>query len=461
MSLPDRKAGSFILDDSLLRAADIRGVAGDVLTAGAACAVGKAFGSIVRREGLKKVLVGGDGRLSTPELSAALTEGLVSCGLEVTDIGCCPTPALYYAVHESRDAGGVMVTASHNPKEYNGFKMMIAGTPFFGSRIEELGRLAASGDFVRGAGVLKKQDFLDRYISRLTADMCAGGRPLNIVWDCGNGTAGTIVPALTKRLAGRHIVLNGAIDGNFPAHAPDSSHVENLTELREAVLREKADLGLAFDGDADRLGVIDSEGALVETDKLLQVFAEKVLKDFPGAVIVADIKSSKTFISETVRMGGRPVIWKTGHSFIKQKMKETGAPLGGEMSGHICFADKYYGFDDALYAAVRLIDIAGHTGETLHDRIARIPQTYATPEIQIPCPDREKSGRIENVKKILKQEGIFFEDFDGIKVTAPSSGWWLLRASNTSPSLVARCEADTPEELEILRAALFYYLKNS
>lgn len=461
MSLPDRKAESFILDDSLLRAADIRGVAGESLTSDAARAVGKSFGSIVRREGLEKVIVGGDGRLSTPELSAALIDGLLSCGLAVSDIGCCPTPMLYFAVHETGNAGGVMVTASHNPKEYNGFKMMIAGKPFFGSRIEELGRLAASGDFVSGRGVLKKEDFLDRYLARLTTDLCPGGRPLTVVWDCGNGTAGAVVPALVKRLAGRHIVLNGAIDGNFPAHAPDSSHVENLSELRQAVLREKADLGLAFDGDADRLGVIGSDGVLVETDRLLQVFAEHVLKDFPGAVIVADIKSSKTFISEIARMGGRPVIWKTGHSFIKQKMKETGAPLGGEMSGHICFADKYYGFDDALYAAVRLIDIAGQAKERLPERIARIPVTHATPEIQIPCPDGEKSGRIENVKKILRQEGISFEDFDGIKVTAPSSGWWLLRASNTSPSLIARCESDTPEELETLRATLFHYLKQS
>lgn len=461
MSLPDRKVQGFVLDDSLLRAADIRGVAGDTLTVEAACAVGKAFGTILRREGFEKVLVGGDGRLSTPDLSAALTDGLLSCGAEVIHIGCCPTPMLYFAVHETGNAGGIMVTASHNPKEYNGFKMMIAGKPFFGSRIEELGGLAASGNFISGGGVLKKEDFLDRYVSRLIADMPPGGRPLSIVWDCGNGTAGAVVPELVRRLPGRHIVLNGTIDGNFPAHAPDSSHIENLSELREAVLREKADLGLAFDGDSDRLGVIDSKGVLVETDKLLQVFAEKVLKNHPGAVIVADIKSSKTFISEIARMGGRPAIWKTGHSFIKQKMKETAAPLGGEMSGHICFADKYYGFDDALYAAVRLIEFIGQAEETLHDRIARIPQTYATPEIQIPCPDGEKSGRIENIRKILIQEGISFEDFDGIKVTGPSSGWWLLRASNTSPLLIARCEADTPEELERLRKTLFHYLKRA
>lgn len=452
MSSPDRT----ILDKSVLRAADIRGVAGLTLTDSGAELIGRAFGTVLIREGLRGCLVGGDGRLSTPALSAALIRGLVSCGLNVTDIGCCPTPLLYFAALLTGKSGGVMVTASHNPKEYNGFKLTADGRSFCGGEIQNLGTLIERNDFETGRGTLRNEDFLPRYIDRILQDFRPDGKPLTVVWDCGCGTAGVVVPSLARRLAGRHIVLNDRVDGNFPAHAPDSSKIENLTVLRETVLREKADLGLAFDGDSDRLGVIDANGEFLETDRLLQIFAEEILKTHAGAVFIADIKSSKTFSSEIRRMGGRPLIWRTGHSFIKTKMKETNSPLGGEMSGHICFADKYYGFDDALYSAIRLLDIAAHrTGESLQDRIARIPKTFASPEIQIVCSDKEKFQRVEKIKEILRAQGKSFDETDGVKYVYPSTGWWLLRASNTSPCLVCRIEADTLEETNLLKKDLF------
>ena len=453
MSSPDN---DFVLDKTILRAADIRGVAGLTLPARAAELIGRGFGSVVLRRGLKTVIVGGDGRLSTPELKNALIRGLAACGARVVDIGLCPTPMLYFAVVTTPETAGVMVTASHNPKEYNGFKMLLDGQSFCGSDLFGLGDVIDRRDFTAGEGKTEKADFLTRYVDRLARDFRPSSKPLTVVWDCGNATAGVVVPELVKRLNGRHIVLNGRIDGNFPVHAPDCSKEENLRELQAAVLREKADLGLAFDGDADRLGVVDSRGRMVQADKLLPVYAEEILKTHPRAVFIADIKSGKTFSSEIKRLGGVPVIGKTGHSFIKMKMRETGALLGGEMSGHICFADKYYGFDDALYSAVRLLDIAAHMENgTLQDRIDRIPETFATGEIQIPCPDGEKFRCVEEIKASLNRQGIAFDDTDGVKRVWPTTGWWLIRASNTSPALVGRCEADTKAELDALVQNLF------
>lgn len=448
-----------ILASSLLRAADIRGVAGEVLTVETAELIGKAFGTILRNKNQTAVFVGGDGRLSTPELLEALIKGLLSCGINVTHIGTCPTPTVYFATQISDIACGIMVTASHNPKEYNGFKMVVEKKPFFGESIQELGKIADTGSFAEGKGSLTKTDITSQYIKRLVQDFHPDGKELTVVWDCGNGTAGTVVPELIQHLPGRHILLNEEVDGSFPIRKPDSSHAEDLTELSKMVLKEKADIGFAFDGDSDRLGVITSDGEMLETDKLLQIFAEDILKTHPAATIVIDIKSSKTFASEVSRMGGKPLIWKTGHSFIKQKMNEVNAPLGGEMSGHICFADKYYGYDDALYAAIRLLDIVSHMNkESLLDRVKRIPQTFATPELQIASTDEEKFQYIEKIKQRLRAKNIPFEETDGIKVVHPSGGWWLLRASNTSSFLIGRCEADTAEELEQLKNEFFSYI---
>ena len=452
MSLPDKKT----IDTSILRAADIRGVAGSALDSETAGLIGKAFGSVLIRKGITEIFVGKDGRLSSPELSEALIKGLLSCGLNVIDIGCCSTPMLYFASYSVEECGGIMVTASHNPKEYNGFKMLINRRSFCGDAITALGGFIERGDFEAGSGTIRCDDFLTRYIDRLLQDFRPDGKELTVVWDCGNGTAGVVVPELVRRLPGRHIVLNEKVDGNFPAHAPDASKIEYLTQLRQTVLKEKADLGLAFDGDSDRLGVIDAEGEMLQADRLLTIFAEDILKTRPDAVFIADVKSSKVFSDEIKRLGGTPLFWKTGHSFIKLKMQETGSPLGGEMSGHICFADKYFGYDDGLYAAVRLLDIAAHwQGENFQKRIRRIPKTCATPEIQIPCPDSQKFRHIEEIKAKLKENGLFYDDTDGIKMVFPSSGWGLIRASNTSPCLIVRCEADTQKELEQIKKILF------
>ena len=456
MSSPDN---TLFADKSILRAADIRGVAGVSLTPLTACLIGKAFGTVLIRKGIKICFVGGDGRLSTPMLSEALIQGLLSCGIDVINIGSCPTPMLYFAAHLEKNVGAIMVTASHNPKEYNGFKMMVDQESFCGKAIEDLGRLIDRQDFETGIGNLKHENFLNRYVNRLVQDFNFNGKPLKVVWDCGNAMAGIVVPSLINRLPGCHILLNKKIDGNFPVHPPDSSKAEYLTALSQTVVKEKADLGVAFDGDADRLGVITSDGNFLQTDHLLQIFAEDILKKNPDAVFIADIKTGKTFISEIKRMGGRPLIWKTGHSFIKKKMKETNALLGGEVSGHICFADKYFGFDDALYSAVRLLNIvANQKEESFLERIQRIPKTVISPEMEIFCPDDQKFQCVEKIKKILQDQQLSFDETDGIKYIYPSTGWWLLRASNTSERLICRCEADTIEEMEQLKKDLFHLL---
>ena len=445
------------LHPSILRAADIRGVVGKTITSATSELIGKSFGTILRRNGEKKICVAFDGRESSPELADSLIHGLMSCGLEVFNLGCAPTPLLYFALHVSDAPNGVMVTGSHNPKEYNGFKLVMKKAPFFGEQIQELGYLAKKGKFDKGKGFSERIDYTEQYIHRILKDF-RNGIGLTVVWDCGNGATGKIIQDITSSLPGRHIIINGEIDGGFPNHHPDPNHPENMKQLQDVVLLENADLGLAFDGDGDRLGVVDATGRLLFGDQLLQVFAEDILRLSPSATIIADIKASKTFFDEISRMGGKPLLWKTGHSFIKQKMRETKARLGGEMSGHFFFADKYYGYDDAIYAAIRLLEIASNGyAETLAQRINRIPQTFCTPEIQIKCDDSKKFQSIEKVKAVLKSKNISFEEIDGIKVSS-SSGWWLLRASNTEPMLVARCEADTLEILEKIKKEMNSYL---
>ncbi|HBO59742.1 MAG TPA: phosphomannomutase [Alphaproteobacteria bacterium] len=451
MSSPDT------FDCSILRAADIRGVAGRSLRNQDAFAIGKAFGTILIESRKSKVYVARDGRLSSDSLHCSLTDGLTSCGLTVIDIGVCPTPMLYFATQTGKTDCGVMVTASHNPKEYNGFKFVLNGRLFFGKDIQALGGRIAAADFVSGAGERETQSIKMLYIQKLLTAYQRGNHPLTAVWDCGSGTSATIVPELVKFLNGKHIVLNATVDGNFPAHAPDASNPAELTGLRDAVLANRADLGLAFDGDSDRLGVFDSRGGFVFMDSLLPVFAEPVLSRQKGASIVADVKCGKTFASEIKRLGGNPVITKTGHSFIKQKMVETHAPLGGEKSGHICFADSYYGYDDALYAALRLLSIAEQGN--FQSRLDAVPETCLSPEIKFPCPDSTKFAKMERAKELLRRDGIAFDDTDGVKVFKPSGAWWLLRASNTVPALLGACEADSADELADLKSELTAFAK--
>jgi phosphomannomutase len=448
------------IDPTILREYDIRGIVGKSLTSDDVHALGRAFGSIVVRGGGKTVAVGYDGRTSSPQLETALVEGLVATGLVVHRIGLGPTPMLYFAVHHLGADGGMMITGSHNPPDYNGIKMTLGGRPFFGEDIQRLGRLAATGDFVAGTGRTEDHPVAEAYVERLVQDF-EGGKPLTVAWDAGNGAAGEVLRMLSKRLPGRHVLINEVIDGNFPAHHPDPTVEENLRQLKQVVAEERCDLGIAFDGDGDRIGVVDARGRVLWGDQLLVILSRSVLADLPGATIIADVKASQVFFDEVTRMGGRPLMSRTGHSLIKTLMAETGAPLAGEMSGHVFFADRYYGYDDALYAAVRLLSVVGGSDTSLAEMRDAMPVTINTPELRIDCPEERKFAVIDEVRERLKSvNGVTVNDIDGVRVTS-DDGWWLLRASNTQAVLVGRCEAADKAGLERLITELRRQLRSS
>ncbi len=440
-------------DPSVLREYDIRGIVGQTLHPIDAFAVGRAFGSLVARAGGSRVVVGYDGRLSSPALEPPLVEGLKASGITAIRIGRGPTPMLYYAAVREKADGAAMVTGSHNPPDHNGFKMMFAGKPFFGEAIRGLGRLAESGDFVTAAGDERRIDVTDTYVARLARDWDGGSRALTVVWDNGNGAAGEVLGRLVARIPGRHVLLNGVVDGHFPAHHPDPTVPKNLEELRTEVERQKADLGIAFDGDADRIGIVDDSGAILFGDQLMILLARDVLSRNPGATIIADVKASQVLFDEITRAGGNALMWRTGHSLIKAKMAETKAPLAGEMSGHIFFAERWYGFDDALYAAVRLLGVIARSGSPLSELRSALPEVVNTPELRFPCPEERKFAVVDEVAERLRARGARLADIDGVRV-ATADGWWLLRASNTQAVLVARAEARDAEGLERLKAAL-------
>jgi phosphomannomutase len=447
-------AFSHVFDPTSLREYDIRGIVGQTLHPADAFAIGRVFGTIVSRGGGKTVAVGYDGRLSSPELEASLVKGLMASGMEVVRIGLGPTPMLYYTATTQKTDGAVMVTGSHNPANYNGFKMMLGRKPFFGTQIRELGEMAASGEVVaETAGSERSLDISDDYVARLLTDWDGGDRLLKVVWDNGNGAAGDVLTKLVASLPGEHIVLNGTIDGTFPAHHPDPTVPKNLEELIARVHAEHADVGVAFDGDADRIGLVDDTGEILFGDQTLVVLARDVLKSHPGATIIADVKASQVLFDEVALAGGTPLMWKTGHSLIKAKMAETGSPLAGEMSGHIFFADRWYGFDDALYAAVRALGIVARMDGPLSAVRLALPQVINTPELRFDCDDVRKFSVIEEVAARLRAAGAKVSETDGVRVLT-EDGWWLLRASNTQAVLVARCEAKTEAGLERLKAAL-------
>jgi len=446
------------LDPSTLREYDIRGVYGETLTEENAYALGRSFGSTVLDQGGERIVVGYDGRLSSPALEAALVSGLVDCGLVVACVGLGPTPMLYYAAHRLDADAGVMVTGSHNPPSYNGFKLMLAGRTLYGEAIQDLGRRAAAGDWRQGSGRTESGDVTTEYLQMLR-ETYAADLPVDVVWDCGHGAAGAVVTELVSRLPGRHRVLFGRIDGSFPAHHPDPTVAENLEDLIAEVTGGSYQLGIGFDGDGDRIGIVDGRGRIIWGDQILTLLARDVLREHPGATILADVKSSQVLFDEIAAAGGNPLMCRTGRSLIEARLHEIGAPLAGEMSGHIFFADRFFGHDDAIYVAMRFLDMLARQQTTAAELLDSLPRMHNTPELRIDCADERKFQAVAEIRQRLAASGARVNDLDGVRVTT-DDGWWLLRASNTQPALVLRCEADSVEALQRLKDAVRQHLES-
>ena len=447
-------------DPTILREYDIRGIVGTTLFPADAHALGRVFAQVLAAAGGRRAAVGYDGRLTSPEFEAALVDGLAEGGTDVVRIGRGPTPMLYYAAATLRVDGGIMVTGSHNPPDHNGFKIVLGGKPFYGEAVQRLGPMAlALGPPEAARGRIEEHRVFDDYVERLAKDY-DGTRPLTVAWDCGNGATGEVVTRLVQRLPGRNILINETIDGTFPAHHPDPTVAENLVQLQQKVQAERCDLGIAFDGDGDRIGVVDAKGRILWGDQLLIVLARDVLAHRPGAPIIADVKASQVLFDEIARAGGKPVMSATGHSLIKARLAETGAPLAGEMSGHVFFADRYYGFDDAVYVAVRLLGILSRARQTLSEMLDELPAAFNTPELRVPCPEARKFAVVEEVRDRLRRRGADVVDIDGVRVRNPD-GWWLLRASNTQAVVVVRAESTSPAGLDRVKQQLAAELASS
>ncbi|HEX6741456.1 MAG TPA: phosphomannomutase/phosphoglucomutase [Sphingomicrobium sp.] len=436
---------------TILREYDIRGIVGDTLTEADAYALGRAFGAKAHGEGARAIAVGRDGRTHSGMLEAELIRGLTESGISVIQVGMGPSPMLYFATHHLDVDGGIQVTGSHNPADYNGFKLLLKGRSVFGAEIQELGRRAASGHWHDGAGTIEEVDVRGAYVERLLQDF--SGKAYRVGWDAGNGAAGPVLDMLVERLPGHHHVIFSKVDGTFPNHHPDPTVEANLADLKALVEREQLDFGIAFDGDGDRIGAVDGRGRVIWGDQLLMILAEAVLRDEPGATIIADVKASQTLFDRVAELGGKPLMWKTGHSLIKSKMKETGAPLAGEMSGHIFFKHRWYGFDDALYAAVRLIEAVSGSGRSLTEIMDSMPRSVATPEMRFPVDEPRKFAIVDEVRDRLSADGARVDATDGVRVST-ADGWWLLRASNTQDVLVARAEAKDQAGVERLVAQI-------
>ena len=429
---------SHSFNPSVLREYDIRGIVGKTLFEADAQAIGRTFGTILVRDGGKTVAVGRDGRLSSDAMEAALIAGLTASGCDVVRIGLGPTPMLYFAEATLAVDAGIMITGSHNPGDYNGFKMVKRHGSFFGADIQTLGRMAAAGDWTSGAGSVSFHDIEDDYIARLLQGFDGGA--YRIGWDAGNGAGGRIIEKLTKLIPGEHHLLYTEIDGRFPNHHPDPTEEANLADLKALVAEKGLDFGLAFDGDADRLGAVDGLGRVVWGDQILSILAEPVLSALPGSTIIADVKASQALYDRIAELGGQPLMWKTGHSLIKTKMKETGSPLAGEMSGHIFFKHEWYGFDDAIYAGLRLVRAVTELGGSLTALKDAMPGMINTPELRFQVDETRKFAVIDEVLARLQADGAQVDRTDGARVNT-ADGWWLLRASNTQDVLVARAEA--------------------
>jgi phosphomannomutase len=453
MSRPDRHD----FDPSILREYDLRGTVGRTLHEADAYAWGRSFASHVRRasggEGPWRVAVGRDGRTTSPCLEAALVEGLAASGVDVVRIGLGPTPMLYFAEATLGVEAGVQVTGSHNPREDNGFKMALHGAACFGEELHRIAALAAAGDWDRGAGAVTETAVMGAYVDRLVAALAPVAPAFRIGWDAGNGAAGPVVEQLVKRLPGEHHLLFTDVDGDFPNHHPDPTIESNLADLKALVAAKRLHFGVAFDGDGDRIGAVDGAGRVVWGDQILAILAGPVLAEEPGAPIVADVKASNALFDRITALGGRAVMAPSGHSRIKARMKAEGAPLAGEMSGHLFFGQDYYGFDDALYAAVRLTRALGLSGRTLAEERDAMPALVATPELRFAVDPARKDAVVAEVRERLAAAGANLVLVDGVRVT-DADGWWLLRASGTQDMLTARAEATDEAALARLLARL-------
>ena len=436
---------------TILREYDIRGIVGDTLTEADAYALGRSYAALAREEGARRIAVGRDGRTHSGMLEAALIRGLTEGGIDVVLIGMGPSPMLYFATHHLDVDGGIQVTGSHNPANYNGFKLLLKGRSVFGQEIQALGRRSSSGHWSEGNGTTEEVDIREAYTNRLLEGF--SGKAYRVGWDAGNGAAGPILDMIADRLPGHHHVIFSQVDGTFPNHHPDPTVEKNLTDLKALVEREQLDFGIAFDGDGDRIGAVDGKGRVIWGDQLLMILAEPVLQEIPGATLIADVKASQSFFDRVAELGGTPLMWKTGHSLIKSKMKETGAPLAGEMSGHIFFKHRWYGFDDALYAAIRLIEAVSASGKTLTEIMDAMPRTTATPELRFQVDESRKFAIVDEVRDRLSADGAKVDATDGVRVST-GDGWWLLRASNTQDVLVARAEAADQPGLDRLVAQI-------
>jgi len=431
----------------IFKAYDVRGIVDKTLTEAGAESIGRGLGTMAAKKGVKKFVVGRDGRLSGPRLSQALARGLMAAGMDVIDIGVVATPMVYYATYLFETGSGVMVTGSHNPPEYNGLKMMVAGETLAAETIQDLRRLVEKGEFARGSGKLENADISASYLDRIASDVKLE-RPMTIAVDCGNGSPGAFAPKLFRRLGCEVIELFCDVDGNFPNHHPDPSKPENLKDLQLELTRTDAEVGLAFDGDGDRLGVVTKGGKVIYPDRQLMFFAADVLLRNPGAEIIFDVKCTRNLFPWIRQHGGRPLLWKTGHSLIKSKLRETGAPLAGEMSGHVFFKDRWYGFDDGMYAGARMLELLSRVDDP-SKTLESLPDSISTPEINVALEREGENHRlIGELQKTAKFEGATdVNTIDGLRVEYPD-GFGLMRASNTTPVIVLRFEGDSTAALD-------------
>jgi phosphomannomutase/phosphoglucomutase len=440
----------------IFREYDIRGIVDKDLTEDMVEQIGRAYGTFIQKVQGPEVVIGRDVRLSSEAFSKALTKGITATGCNVLDVGVVPTPVLYFSIIHYEKSGGVMITGSHNPIEYNGFKLCQGISSIYGREIQELRALIEGNKFVSGTGTVDTKNPIPAYLETI-AGRVKVEKPLKVVVDAGNGTGGKLAPELFRRLGCTVIELYCEPDGRFPNHLPDPTVPEFLTDLIRTVKQEKADLGVGLDGDADRIGAIDNKGNIIWGDILLALYAREILKE-GNRKIVFDVKCSQGLIEDIEAHGGTPVMWKTGHSLIKKKMKENGAPLAGEMSGHMFFADNYYGYDDAIFAGARLLELLSKTEKSLHELASEIPKYVATPEIRVDCNDETKFSVVEKVKKHFKKEYTTI-DIDGVRILFPD-GWGLVRASNTQPVIVVRFEAKTEARLAEIKNTVMEKLES-